>query len=150
MRKFLMGLLLAISLSSSAQINWKYTAVQIDKKDFIVHMQAVIDQPWHIYSQYQLDGAIAVPTSVKFVNNPMVKHMDKTAEEGDLKEVRDEETGITQRYYENDMTLTRPVRLKDTKTPVVLKGMITYQLCTSQQCLPPKTQEFTVILKKEE
>jgi hypothetical protein len=148
--KLLLGLLLAASLSMQAQISWKYTAVQIDEKDFIVHMQATIDSPWHIYSQYQKEPAIGEPTSVKFVNNPVVKHMDKTSEQGELIKKFNKETGVWEQYYKGNLTLIRPVRLKDTKTPVVLKGVITYQLCTSEKCLPPKQQEFTVILEIED
>lgn len=128
-------------------IHWNFTAVQTDEKFFEIHLRAMIDQPWHIFSQNPAPSAIAIPTKIHFLSNPMVKFVGKPAEQGEIVVKSDSSLGAEERYYEDDVIFIQAAKAKDIKTPIVVKGTVTYQLCNSETCKQPTTKEFTVILE---
>jgi hypothetical protein len=144
----LFGKVLKLTASPREEIKWDFVSIQTDDKFFEIHLRATIDQPWHIYSQHEEEGQIPRPTKVVFLPNPMIKLIGKPAEQGDLIEKLDPELGI-QRYYEDNVIFIQPVKLKDTKTPIAVKGIVHYQVCTGHQCKTPATKEFSVVLEAQ-
>lgn len=143
--------LLALSLSMEAQdpIKWTFSAVQTGKKHFEVHLKAAIDPSWHLYSQQKGDESINIATTITFLKNPMVKQVDSTGEQGDKITNRNHDLNVIEYYYEDQVLFITPVKVKDTKTPIALRGSVMYQACTEHKCLQPVTREFTVILEAE-
>lgn len=136
-----------ITSTPREEVKWDFVAVQTDDKFFEIHLRATIDQPWHIYSQHEEKGQIPRPTKIVFLPNPVVKLIGKPAEQGDLVEELDPELGVLQRYYSDNVVFIQPVKLKDTKTPIAVKGIVYYQVCTRYECKMPATKEFSVILE---
>lgn len=130
------------------QVRWEFYSVQTDSLHFEVHAKAHLSPDWHIFSQYSDPQALAIPTKITFLQNPVVTFPDSTAELGLLYRKEDPDMG-TQRYYEKVVIFLTPVSVKDLKTPVVVKGSVYYQLCSSEKCLLPKTVPFIVILDKQ-
>lgn len=125
-------------------VEWTFRAVQTDSKFFEIHLVATLDESWHILSQNAAPNSIAIPTKIHFPTNPVVKFIGKPSEQGEVVVESD-----SWRYYENEVIFIQPVKVKDTKTPIVVKGIIAYQLFTSEKYLPPTNIEFTVILKRD-
>lgn len=141
----MIALLFASALPAMSQVKWNFRAVQTGELDFEVHITALVQPNWHIYSQRAEKGVAA---HVKFLDNPMVTRLSKTQEMGKLITNKSDESHS--KYYEGYVSFVRPVHVKDTETPIALRGFITYQLCNGEEDSKHQRQEFTVILKKEE
>jgi len=108
-------------------------------------MTASMDASWHIYAQAQPKEAIAIPTKIKFSLNPLVGTNGKLKEIGkkEKKEIKD--TGIVQYEYGDTVDFFQVVSLKaNVKTNI--SGIISYQACTDEMCLPVKTISFSLLL----
>lgn len=132
-----------------SQIKWKFYSVQTDSLNFEIHLRGELDEGWHIFSQYPHPDGIAIPTKITLYDNPVMTVLDSTSELGRLLVHRDSESGITERYYKERVLFITPVSVKDTKTPIAVKGSVHYQLCTSEKCLAPVSVSFTVVLDKQ-
>jgi len=148
MKKFLSLLLILIAVAdANAQmlnpVKWTYTAKKISDKMYEVHMNAVLDNKWHIYAQEAGEGP--EPTSFIFTPNPLVKLDGKVKEVGTLEKSYDPNFKSTLKYYSNKVGFVQRVKLKSTAT-TVLKGTISYMVCDDKKCLPPKEVPFSVKL----
>jgi len=130
---------------SQSPVSWNYTQKKIGDKMYEVHLTATIEQGWHIYSQHQSKDAIALPTSVKFNNNPLVSLKGDTGEKGKLEKVKDEVMQFENHQYENQVDFVQLVNLKaNVKTNV--SGEIEFMACTNERCLPAKKINFSVVI----
>ena len=147
-KSIFLSLLLLASFQIQAQIlnpvHWEFSASG-KNSNHTLHLKARLDPGWHIYAQVQPEEAIAIPTQVSFAPNPEVDLEGKTREIGQKEKYNDPGSGIIQFQYENNLELAQTVHLKSKKGTVV-KGTINYQVCTNEQCLPPKTIPFTITL----
>ena len=140
---FLMVGLLAGSFANAQsvkQVNWSFSSKKIGEKTYEVHMTAIPDKGWHIYSQEQPSEAIAQPTAIKFTKNPIVLIEGLTKEVGEKEKYEDKTAGIIQYQYAK-VDFVQSVKLK-AEAKTTLTGTITYQACTDEMCLPPKTVSF--------
>jgi|SRR5882757_7458064 len=126
-------------------IAWQYSARKVADKTYEVHITAQLQSGWHAYSQQQPEEAVAQPTEIRFKPNPLVGLMGKTREVGSMEKWKDEATGIAANQYANQVDFVQVVKVKgNIKTSV--SGSLTYQVCTNEMCLPPKTDNFVVQL----
>lgn len=136
----------ACVLHAQSPISWNFTSKKIADKTFEIHLTADIQQGWHLYSQEQPDDAIAVPTSVKLNNNPLLKPDGKVKEIGKMEKFNDKTLGISANQYSEKVDFIQVVKLKSSaKTNV--SGTVEFQTCNDKKCLPPKTVNFNVALK---
>lgn len=127
-------------------VSWNFTSKKIADKTFEVHLTADIQQGWHLYSQEQPEDAIAIPTSVKLNNNPLLKADGKVKEVGKMEKFNDKNLGISANQYSEKVDFVQVVKLKSSaKTNV--SGTVEFQTCNDKKCLPPKTVNFNVALK---
>ena len=150
MKKILtVNLLLAAALFVKAQspVSWQYSAIKTGPGKFEIHLKAVIQEGWHVYAQEQPEDAIAVPTAIKFTNNPIISLSGKPKEEGDKQHYKDADLGISAWQYADKVEFVQQVKLK-TKGKTSLNGSITYQACTDEKCLPPATIDFSIRLEE--
>jgi thiol:disulfide interchange protein DsbD len=110
-----------------------------------IHLRAALDDSWHIYSQRQPEGAIAIPTNVAFRNNPLVTIMGMPKEMGDKEKYEDANAGIIQYQYTHELDLVEKVVLK-ARVKTTVSGIVSYQVCTNRKCLPPKEVSFNIKL----
>jgi len=52
-----------------ATVHWEFSAKKIGHFTYEISVTAIIEKPWHIYSQY-LDEENPLQTSIHFMDNP--------------------------------------------------------------------------------
>ena len=122
-------------------VTWTCTAVKIAAKKYELHLTAVVDGSWHIYSQNAGEGP--EPTTFSFTKNPLVKLDGKVIETGKLESVYDPNFKSTLKFYNNKVDFVQKITLKSTANTVV-KGTVTYMVCNDRRCLPPKEIPFSI------
>ena len=147
MKKFYIVVLLsvftaALQAQSAKQVQWSYTAKKIAEKVYEVHMTATIGANYHMYAQNAgVEGPL--PTTFKFVNNPLAGLDGKVKEDGKVIKKKEEVWGGTVQYYENTVDFVQTVKLKgNIKTNIA--GSVEFMVCNDSRCLPPSTIEFKV------
>ena len=142
-------LVLFSTLGSRAQlspITWSFSSTKIAEKTYEIHMKATIQKNWHLYSQKQPDDAIAIPTAFKIRTNPIFKPDGKIKEVGKMEVMKDAALGISANQYSNSVDFVQKIKLK-TNVKTSFNGSVEYQTCDDKKCLPPKTVNFSVVIK---
>lgn len=125
--------------------SWTFSAKMIAPGKYEIHMTAVADKGWHIYSQNTPDGG-PVPTSFSFTKNPLVTLDGKVKEVGKLEKKHEELFGVDVHQYSGTVDFVQVVKVKPgIKTNV--SGSVEFMLCNDKECLPPTTKSFTISLK---
>lgn len=146
-RSLLFVSFLLFVFSGQAQISdpvkWTYTAKKVADKTYELHMTAMLDSKWHIYSQDAGEGP--EPTSFNFSANPLVTLDGKVKEDGKLEKIYDPNFKSTLRFYADKVDFVQKVKLKSPVSTVV-KGTVLYMVCDDKKCLPPKEIPFSIKL----
>lgn len=128
-------------------VHFSYHVKKLDNKKIEIYLTAKMDPDWHIYAQIQPEEAIAVPTRIVFNKNPLVKMTGNPKENGTKEKYEDQQAGIVQYQYGGTLDFIQEATLTaEVKTNV--SGTITYQACTDEMCLPPKTISFNIAVSK--
>jgi DsbC/DsbD-like thiol-disulfide interchange protein len=144
------GLLLLLFFAgktySQQPVRWNYFTKKISDKVYEVHLKASINNGWHIYAQQQPKEGIGLPTTVKFTSNPLLSFKGNPQEKGKLEKVKNEEVGMENHQYENEVDFVQLVSVKaNVKTNIT--GSIEFMACTEERCLPPETVSFSLQLQ---
>jgi thiol:disulfide interchange protein DsbD len=147
-KQFLLVCFLGLSAVSFAQIKnpvqWTYSAKKLNATTYEVHLTATIESGWHIYSQTTPPGG-PVPTFIAFAKNPLTTIDGTTKEVGNLEQRQEELFGVDVKQYSNKLDFVQKVRLKAAaKTSIT--GSIEFMSCNDKECLPPRTEKFSVAL----
>jgi thiol:disulfide interchange protein DsbD len=126
-------------------VTWQYSARKIAEKTYEVHLTAQLQTGWHAYSQKQPDDAVARPTEIKFKPNPLIGLLGSIREVGAMEKWKDEITGIQANQYAGRVDFVQVIKLK-ANVRTTVSGSLTYQVCTDEMCLPPRTDNFVVQL----
>jgi thiol:disulfide interchange protein DsbD len=103
-----------------------------------VHVKALIQPKWHIYSVKNPEGG-AVATEIKFTDGKVVGAIK---EKGKLKTTFEKEFNVNQKYFESSVDFVQMVKLKAGNNKIM--GTINYMVCNDKQCLPPKEVDFKI------
>jgi hypothetical protein len=122
-------------------VNWAYLAKKIADKTYEIHITALVDNTWHIYSQDAGEGP--VPTSFKFTTNPLLMLDGKVKEVGKLEKSYDPNFKSELKYYEKQVDFVQKIKVKSAAATVI-KGVVSFMVCNDRQCLPPKDIPFTI------
>lgn len=123
-------------------VHFNYRIHFIKDKTYELHITATLDEGWHIYAQEQPKEAIAQPTQIVFSKNPLLDIVGKAKEIGEKERYEDKAAGVVQYQY-SQVAFVQTVNLK-VKAKTNIAGTITYQACTNEMCLPPKTVSFNL------
>ena len=100
---------------SNAQIqdpaHWAYGLKNLKGGTYEVHLQATMDEGWHIYAQKQLPYAVAVPTKIVFAKTPELTLIGKPAELGKKETYTIKEAGVTNYEYAGKVDFVQKVPL---------------------------------------
>lgn len=131
-------------------VTWEFHAGKIANNLYEVDCHAFIGTGWHIYPLKMGDEEIGVATRVIFEPNPYLKVVDTLEEKGSMtiKHVKLDEDIIVH-YYEDQVIFSQYFSLKGNVKQTTLKGRVLWQSCTSEQCLPVISKDFTIIINKE-
>lgn len=124
-------------------VKWTYSSKKIADKTYEIHITALVDDHWHIYSQDAGEGP--VPTSFAFTKNPLLTLQGKVSEVGKLEKSFDKNFNSELKFYEKQVDFVQKVKVK-TAASTVVKGTVTFMVCNDRQCLPPKDIPFSVKL----
>ena len=124
-------------------VKWAFTAVKKSDKQYEIVASAIIDAPWHMYSQFVSDGPM--PTHFTFSKNPLIQLVGKTKEKGKLQKMYDKNFKTALSFFSDKVDFIQTVNLKvASKTNLV--GMVEYSICNDDRCLPPAKVSFEVAL----
>ena len=144
-RIFLLIFAVVFFSAANAQIEnpvkWTYTAKKIKGDMYEVHITAMLDGKWHIYSQDAGDGPQG--TEIVFDKNPLVKTDGAVKEIGKLEKQYDPNFKSTLKFYSGKVDFVQAIKLK-AAVATVAKGKITYMTCNDKKCLPPRDIDFSV------
>ncbi len=142
MKKLLFTLFTLFTITASyAQIlnpvTFNYSVVKKGNDLYEVHVKAMIEPKWHIYSVKNPNGG-AQATGIKIKEGKVVGTIKEI---GKLKTIFEKEFNVNQKYFESSVDFVQLVRLKK---GYKITGTINYMACTDRQCLPPKEVEFKI------
>ncbi len=146
---FLSLLVTMTACASKAQIEnpvtWSFTAVKKSDKVYEVKATAIVQKPWHLYSQNTPDGGPR-PTSFTFKANPLVSLSGTPKEIGKIIVNHDKNFGVDVKYFSDKVEFVQTVTLKaDVKTNIT--GIVEFMVCNDEKCLPPKKITFDIKLQ---
>ena len=142
-------LLLVVAAHGFSQVKdpvkWSYASKKIDESTFEINLTATVDPSWHIYSQTTPEGGPSA-TVISFTRNPLIQLEGEVKEVGKLEQKHEELFGVDVKQFSNKVSFVQTVRLKG-KAKTAITGTIEFMTCNSRECLPPKTEKFSVALK---
>lgn len=107
---YVLLLVLTSGAMIQAQVEWKYAAKKIGDKTYELRVTAEIDEPWKIYSQQTPQGG-PLPTTFKFLSNPLVQLSGSVKEVGDLKIYHEEVFDVDVYAYEEKVEFVQVIKL---------------------------------------
>ena len=119
-------------------VSFNYSVVKKGTDLYEVHVKAMIEPKWHIYSVTNPDGG-AQPTEIKINDGKVV---GTVKEIGKMKTIFEKEFGVNQKFYESTVNFVQLVKLKPGNKKIT--GTVNYMVCNDRQCLPPKEVEFKI------
>lgn len=141
----MLGSVLSISAQIKDPVNWKYEATKKNADTYEIVITALLESPWHIYSQNTGKGG-PVPTNFTFKTNPLITRVGNVVENGKLKKVYDNNFKTNVLFYSNTVAFVQTVKVKgNVKTNI--SGTVEYMVCDDEQCLPPTRKEFNIKLQ---
>ncbi len=126
-------------------VKWTYSAKKLSTGKYELHMTAIVEKGWHIYSQNTPDGG-PVPTAFTFTKNPLVTLSGPVKETGKLETHFEKLFDVEVKQYSDKVDFVQTVTVKgNVKTNVA--GKVEYMLCNDKECLPPKEVNFSIALQ---
>jgi len=119
-------------------VTFNYSVVKKGTDMYEVHVKAMLQPKWHIYSVKNPDGG-AIATELKIIDGKVV---GAVKEKGKLKTSFEKEFNVNQKYFENSVEFVQLVKTKPGSNKI--SGSINYMVCNDKQCLPPKEVEFKI------
>lgn len=146
---FAVFVLSLVAFCSNAQmknpVQWAFAAKKINATTYEVHLTATIEEGWHLYSQTTPDGG-PTATTVSFAKNPLLTLEGTPKEVGKMEQKHEELFGVDVKQFSKKVVFVQTVKLKG-KAKTSLNGSVDFMTCNDNQCLPPKTQKFSIALK---
>jgi len=148
--KLLLFIIMSLAISANAQIltpvHWSYGVKKLDAVTYEIHLRAKLDDSWHIYSQTQPDNAVALPTKIIFKSNSDIEIIGIPKELGQLVKYYNKAVDIGANQYSGMVDFVQIVKIKDNSVKNI-SGIVGFQTCTDQKCLPPDKFEFSIPIK---
>ncbi len=141
----LTALLFIFVSHAQEKVKWNFSAKKIADKTYEVHLTPTVQSPWHIYSQTSPDDG-TMPTTFRFNNNPLLSFSGNVKEIGKITSKYEESFGVTVKYFEGKVDFVQVVQLK-TNVKTNLSGTVEFMICNDEQCYPPATVNFSVLLQ---
>ena len=132
-------------LAQTEVVTWKTKVTHVKDDVYRVTFEANIQAGWHIYDlgPYE-NGPIA--TTFDFEKNANVELVGKVKPVKPTPRHMDDVWGMEIGYFEGKPGFTQDVKLKGDKA--TLKGVIEWQSCNDESCLPPGDYEFSIEIVK--
>ena len=128
-------------------VKWEISTEKKSDNTYIIHMDAMIDAGWHLYSQKQFGEEFEGPIATEFDYvgaGESFKLIGETIEP-DLPPVFDPVFELDVIFFEDEARFSQEIEVTD---PSILSIDLSvyYSVCDDEKCLPPDVKEFTVNL----
>lgn len=143
---FALGLLLFNLTNAQVKnpVKWNFTSKKINATTYEIHLTATLEKGWHIYSQTTPEGG-PVPTSIDYLKNPLLTLDGTTKEVGKMEQHNEPLFGVDVKQFSDKVDFVQLVKLKG-KAKTALNGSIEFMTCNDHECLPPKSEKFSVLI----
>ena len=142
---FTLFLTVSVKAQMAEPVKWSFNAEKISNSEYKLTFTATIEEGWYVYSQNLVNKG-PVPTKINFDLNPNIILEGKLLELGVKKEVFDQNFSTTVVRLEGKTQFVQLVRLTN-NTPSV-KGKLSFMTCNGEMCMPPRSIDFNIDLKK--
>ena len=145
MKKIILAVTLLFTVAMAygqSPVKWSYKVQKIKDKIYEIHLEAFMDNEWHIYSQTTPEGG-PIPTAFSFSKNPLVIFEGNIKEVGKLEEHFEPLFGVKVKQYSDKVEFIQTIKLKATVKTAV-NGYIEFMACNDAECMPPAKQAFSV------
>lgn len=149
MKRFLIvtAVLLTSLCSAFAQtgdvVNWSYTSAKNNDGTYDIFLTGVMKKTWHIYTASPGGDGSQMPTVVTFDRTAGTSLIGKTIVQGKVIREEIKDLNMTVYYYKDKVVYRQKVKATKGST---IKGLIKYQPCTNEACLPPVKKKFSVLI----
>ena len=152
MKKILTTVLLLIfSIAGFTQIlkpvTWSYNYETINEKEGTLVFKAVIENGWHVYSQFIAEGG-PIPTTFTFNKSADFILLGKISETPKASSAFDNNFGMQISWHEHQVVFKQKIKLNKPETKVT--GTLEFMVCNDKQCLPPEDIDFSIMAKSGE
>jgi thiol:disulfide interchange protein DsbD len=110
---------------------WTFSSEKTGENEFELSFKAEISAGFYMYSMEKTEGPLPLEFTFESGDFELIGEMIPDKEN---KEKFDEGFETNVKYYDNIVTFKQKVKISSVKTTV--KGMINYQVCSSEQCIP--------------
>lgn len=137
--------LFANSFPIAAQDNpvtWSFFAEKTGTDEYTITYSADVKPGWYIYSQHT-DAGGPIPTAF-YMNDDTVELVGEAVEEGKKKEGIDDLFGVNVIKFSGLVLFRQKIKAK---AGTSVAGYLEFMACDDEQCLPPKEEEFEIVLE---
>lgn len=128
-------------------VSWSFRSEAVSGNIYEIVMTANIDDTWHLYAMDIPEGG-PIATSVLF-DNPSGYRLEGKTVAATLPEVKyDNSFGMDIGMHSGTAEFRQQIVAE--KLPVTVSGTITFMSCDDSQCLPPRDEEFTLVIGGDE
>lgn len=123
----LFALLVFVAVHAQDPVKWTASVERKSDTEYTLIFKAVIEEHWHMYSQYTADGG-SLPLELLFNNNKgNFEAVGKAAESPTKKQFNDI-FGVEETFWENTTELRQEIRIINPANAIV-QAELTYQVC---------------------
>jgi thiol:disulfide interchange protein DsbD len=124
-------------------IEWRFKPKKTSFNTCEVHITAMIEHPWRLYSQESaVEGPM--PTSIQFEENTFLHPSGELEEHGNVHKAYNQHHDITTYYCTSVVDHIQNFHVFT--NPQILKGKIYYTPCNEKSCLSRLEKEFQIEL----
>lgn len=125
-------------------VKWKSRVSDLGNGVYELYMEAKIDSPWYMYDMGPYEGGPNA-TTFNFTPTDGVELLGTTQQVTTPSKKYDELFAMEIRYFKSSVIFMQQVKV--TVSEVTLKGVVEWQTCNDETCLPPTEHDFSFVLK---
>jgi len=150
LKKGLFFLILFIGFFAQAQmhdpVQWNTEVKQVSEDEYQLIMNAFIQDQWHLYSQFQPEGAVNA-TVFKFEKDGNSFELIGETEESKSITAYDSVFEMDLTYFSNTATFTQNIKVTDA-SPGIINAKVEYQACDDKACIF-NTENFEFVINPD-
>jgi len=133
-----------MSAQTNNHVQWRFTVKKAGINAYSIHITALIDSPWYIYTQ-QLNHKDVSLVNIEFEPNAFIIFIDKPQEIGNPIEQFDQVLKHEVRLYKVTVNFVQKIQIV-VDDAISLKGTINYVIGDGIDKLETHTKEFKITL----
>ncbi len=134
-------LLFLSNLLAQNPVKWSFEAKDAGSGQVDLVFDAIIEDGWSTYSQFQSSSDGPIPTSFTFKEGTHFKLIGKASEGGEKKTMFDKFFGMEVTKFKHHAIFTQRIQVMDATKPVT--GFLEFLTCNDEMCMPPKEVDFS-------